>query len=108
MPDETPSSAFPASRQDLSNLKQTAVDAAKDLSSTAVVHATKAKGQLKDLAGHVQEEGGTHLDQVKVKLSDVVASAQEFAAERPFTCIGAALAVGFLFALAARGRRCDD
>ena len=107
MPDETSPSTFPASRQDLSNLKQTAVDAARDLGSTAAVHASKAKGQFKDLAGHVQEEGGSHLDRVKVKLSDVVDSARQFATGRPMTCIGTALAAGFLLGLSARGRRCD-
>src|SRR5271156_6274746 len=65
MPDETPNSSFPATRQDLSNLKQTAVDAARDLGSTASVHAAKAQGNLKELASHAREESGDHLDQVK-------------------------------------------
>ncbi len=102
MPDETPSSSFPATRQDLSNLKQTAVDAAKDLGSTASVHAAKAKSQFKDLAGHAQEEGSEQFDHVKVKFSDVLNSLRHFASDRPFACIGTALAVGFVFGLSSR------
>jgi ElaB/YqjD/DUF883 family membrane-anchored ribosome-binding protein len=102
MPDETPSSSFPATRQDLANLKQTAVDATKDLRSTAAAHAATAKGQLQDLAGHVQEEGGAHLDQAKVKFSDVLGCARDFASERPFVCIGTALAIGLLVGLGSR------
>lgn len=102
MPDEPANPSFPATRQDLSNLKQTAVDAAKDLRSTAAVHAATARGQLQDLAGHAQEESGAHLDQVKVKFSDLLGSARDFAAERPLACIGTALAVGFLVGLGSR------
>ncbi len=102
MSNESPTSAFPSTRQDISNLKQTATDAVNDLGSTAAVHASKAKGQLKELAGHVQEEGGDQLDQAKGKLSDVLDSAQAFASERPLACIGAALVIGFLFGLTRR------
>lgn len=98
------SSAFPASRQDVSHLKQTAIDAANDLGSTAAVHASKAQSQFKDLAGHVQEEGSQQLTQVKGRLSDLVDSARDYAIERPLTCIGTALAIGFLIGLSRSGR----
>jgi ElaB/YqjD/DUF883 family membrane-anchored ribosome-binding protein len=96
---------FPATQEDISKLKQTATDAMNDLGSTAAVHASKAKAQVKDLAGHIQEESGEHLDQIKGKLSDLVFLARDFVAERPLTCIGAALAIGFLFGISRRRRR---
>jgi len=102
MSNETPSTNFPASRHTISQLKETATDAANDLASSATVHASKAKSQLKELAGHVQEEGGQKLDEIRGNLSDVVSSARSFASERPFACIGTALAVGFLFGLSRR------
>jgi len=102
MNDKTLRSTFPATQQDVSNLKQTATDAVNDLGSTASVHASKAKSQVKDLVSHFQEEGGEQLDQVKVKLLDVVNSARDYASERPLACIGVALAVGFLIGLSRR------
>ena len=100
--DETLRSSFPATEQDVANLRQTATDAANDLGSTALVHASKAKSQVKDLVGHFQDEGGEQLDQVKGKLLDVVNSARDYASERPIVCIGVALAVGFLIGLSRR------
>jgi ElaB/YqjD/DUF883 family membrane-anchored ribosome-binding protein len=94
MPNNTSSSAFPATRQTLSELKETAADAASDLASAASVHASKAKGHLQDLAGHLQEEGGEQIYAVK--------AAKDYASERPLACIGVALAVGFLFGLSRR------
>lgn len=105
MSNDTLSTSFPASRQDVSRLKQTATDAVSDLSSTAAVHASRAKGQLRDLAGHVQEEGSEHLDQVRGRVSDLVDSAREFATARPLACVGVALAIGFLFGLSRRSSR---
>jgi hypothetical protein len=57
MNNETQHSSFPATQQDISNLKQTATDAVNDLNSTAAVHASKAKSQVKDLVGHFQAKG---------------------------------------------------
>lgn len=102
MPNETISSSFPASQQDVNNLKQTATDAAKDLSTTASGHVAKAGRQLKDLAGHAQEETAQNLDQVKVSLANVLESARDYAAERPFACIGAALALGLFIGFTRR------
>ena len=102
MNNETLRSSFPATQQDVSNLKQTATDAVNDLGSTASVHASKAKSQIKDLVGHFQDEGNEQLDQAKGKLLDVVNSARDYASERPLVCIGVALAVGFLIGLSRR------
>ena len=99
---ETLHSSFPATQQDVSNLKETATDPMKDLGSTASVHAFKAKSQVKDLVGHFQDEGGEQLDKAKGKLLDVVNSVRDYACERPFVCIGGCLAVGFLIGLSRR------
>ena len=101
---ETSRPSFPATQQDVSNLKQTATDAMNDLGSTASVHASKARNQVKDLVGHLQDEGGEQLNQTKAKLWDAVDLARDFASERPFACIGVALAVGFLIGLGRRVR----
>ncbi len=58
---ETIEAAFPQTRQELSNLKHTAIDAAKDLGSTASVHAQKVQGNLKNLASNAQKEGGEQI-----------------------------------------------
>jgi ElaB/YqjD/DUF883 family membrane-anchored ribosome-binding protein len=102
MPNNTSSSAFPATRQTLSELKETAADAASDLASAASVHASKAKGHLQDLAGHLQEEGGEQIYAVRDQFNTVVKAAKDYASERPLACIGVALAVGFLFGLSRR------
>jgi ElaB/YqjD/DUF883 family membrane-anchored ribosome-binding protein len=104
MNNETIRSSFPATQQDVSNLKQTATDAVNDLGSTASVHASKAKSHIKDLVGHFQDEGGEQLAQAKGKLLDIVNSARDYASERPLVCIGVALAVGFLIGLSRRVR----
>jgi len=96
---------FPATLQDVARLKQTAIDAVNDLGSTAVVHASKAKDHFRDLAGHVREEGGEELDQMKGKLNDLVGYSREYVAENPLLCIGAALTLGFLIGLTRRRRR---
>ncbi|MCE0484565.1 MAG: hypothetical protein LV479_10040 [Methylacidiphilales bacterium] len=93
---------FPVTRQDVSALRQTATDAVNDLTSAASLHATKAKDQLHDLAGDFQEEGGQHLEKVGARLSDVTRAARDFAYEKPFVCIGAALALGFIFGFSRR------
>jgi ElaB/YqjD/DUF883 family membrane-anchored ribosome-binding protein len=102
MSNETLTSSFPATQQDISRLKQTAIDAATDLGGTASVHASKAKDQLKDLAVHAREEGYEQFNQAKGKFSNLVNLARERASERPFACIGAALAIGFLIGLTRR------
>ena len=102
MINENSPSSFPATRQDLSNLKKTAVDAAVDLGSTAGVHAEKAKSQLKDLASHAQEEGRGQLDQVRVKLTDLGNTFRDYVVDRPLISVGTALAVGFLLGISRR------
>ena len=86
-------------------MKQTAIDAVNDLGSTAAVHASKAKGQLKDLAGHVQEEGSEQLDQYRGKLNNFIGTGRDFVAANPLGCIAAAVTIGFLLGLARRGSR---
>src|SRR5476651_1451633 len=107
MTNETLASSFPATKRDISNLKQTATDAVNDLGSTAVTHASKAKGQLQDLSGHFQEEGSEQLAQARMRLEDVVASVRNYVAARPLTCLGISLGVGLLFGLSRRSSRND-
>jgi ElaB/YqjD/DUF883 family membrane-anchored ribosome-binding protein len=99
------SSAFPESRRDVDNLRQTAVDAAQDLSSTAAAHVSKARGQIQDLAGHAQDEAYAQVGQVKGKVSDLADAARDYVLARPLTSLGTALAIGFLFGLSRRSSR---
>jgi ElaB/YqjD/DUF883 family membrane-anchored ribosome-binding protein len=96
---------FPQTRQDLSNLKQTAVDAAKDLGSTATTHAKRAQSHLEDLAVHAQEEGAQQVDQAKVRLADVGGKVLDYVTANPLASIGVALAIGFLVGVSRRGSR---
>jgi ElaB/YqjD/DUF883 family membrane-anchored ribosome-binding protein len=93
---------FPATQRDVSRLKQSATDAVTDFSSTASTHANKVGGQLRDLAGHIQEEGGNNYNRARRKVVDFVTLAQDFATERPLVCIGAALAIGIFIGLSRR------
>ena len=93
---------FPSTQEDVARLKQTAIDAVNDLSSTAIVHASKARSQFRDLAGHAHEEGSEQIDQVRNKLGNFIAVSRDYISENPFTCIGAALVVGFLIGLTRR------
>ena len=104
MANET-SNAFPQTRDDVNNLKQTATDAAKDLASTASTHLNKARGQAQDLAAHAKSEARDQLGDVQGKLGDLASAARDYVMARPLACIGTALAVGFLFGLTRRGSR---
>ena len=86
MPEETPSSKFPQTSQDITNLKQTATDAA-----------SKAKGQLQDLKEHAVSETYGQLDQIKGSLGAVVESVKSYSVARPFLCLAIAATVGFVF-----------
>jgi ElaB/YqjD/DUF883 family membrane-anchored ribosome-binding protein len=108
MTNEIPESSFPQTRQDLSNLKRTAIDAAKDMGRTASVHARKAQSNLQDLASHAQEESGEHLDQVKGGLDDLGNQVRDYIAARPFASVGTALVLGFLVGTLRRGCSRDD
>jgi ElaB/YqjD/DUF883 family membrane-anchored ribosome-binding protein len=105
MPNDNISSAFPETRRDVNNLKNTAVDAAKDLASTASTHANKARGQVQDLASHAQDEAYDQVGQLKGKAGELVETARDFVLARPLACLGTALAVGILFGLSRRGSR---
>lgn len=86
----------------VSELKTTAVEAAKDLTSTAAGHVEKAKGQLRDLASHAQSEGTEQIKVVRGQLDDLTESARSYISARPLAAVGVALAVGFLFGLTRR------
>ena len=88
----------------VSELKSTAVEAAKDLKSTAAGHAEKAKGQLRELANHAQAEGTDQLQQVRGQLDDLTDSARAYIAARPLAAVGVAVALGYLFGLSRRRR----
>ena len=105
MPENNLTSSFPETRRDVGNLKDTAVEAAKDLASTAKTHVNKARGQAQDLATHAQSEAGDQIDQVRGQVTDLVGAARDYVLARPLTCLGVALAFGFVFGLSRRGSR---
>ena len=94
---------FPKSSQDISRLKQTATDATNDLTGAV----SNAKSQLSSLAGHIKEDAGDHLNQVKGSIESVVLSARNYVADRPFQCLGVVLALGFILGRF-RGGRSND
>ena len=113
MNNDTLTSPFPATRQDLSDLKSSAVDAARELktsaadaarelTATAAFHAQEAKGQLKNLASHAQKESREELDQAKVKFVDLGEKMRDYVAARPLATIGMALALGFFIGFSRR------
>ncbi len=102
MSNQSRTTPFPATQEDISKLKQTATDALNDLGSTAAVHASKVRGQARELAGHLREEGADQLHQVRGKIGDLVFLARDYAVERPLVCIGVALAVCFLIGVSRR------
>jgi ElaB/YqjD/DUF883 family membrane-anchored ribosome-binding protein len=104
MPNET-SNAFPQTRDDVNNLKQTATDAAKDLASTATTHLNKARGQAQDLAAHAKSEAYDQVGDLQGKVGDLASAARDYVTARPLASLGIALAVGFLFGLSRRGSR---
>jgi ElaB/YqjD/DUF883 family membrane-anchored ribosome-binding protein len=93
---ETIDSSFPQTRQNLSDLKNTAVDAANDLGSTASVHAKKVQDNLQNLASTAQREGSEHLNQAKSAFNDLGTAAREYVAARPLAAVGIALLFGFI------------
>jgi ElaB/YqjD/DUF883 family membrane-anchored ribosome-binding protein len=101
---ETAATHIDKAKGHVAELKTTAVEAAKDLKSTATVHAEKAKGQLRELASHAQTEGVQQLNQVRGQLDDVADSARAYISARPLAAVGVAVAVGFLIGLSRRRR----
>ena len=97
--------AFPQTRSDVNNLKETAKDAAKDLASTASTHVNKARGQVQDLAAHAQSEAADQVGQVRDKVAELADTARDYVLARPLTCLAVALAVGFVFGASRRGSR---
>jgi len=86
----------------VSDLKSTAVEAAKDLKSTAAGHVEKAKGQLRELATHAKDEGTEQVQVVRGQLDDLTGSTRAYISARPLAAVGVALFVGFLFGLSRR------
>jgi ElaB/YqjD/DUF883 family membrane-anchored ribosome-binding protein len=86
-------SQFPKTAEDVEELKQTAGEAASDLSDVATKHASRASKQIKKLAGDAKEEGRQQLEQVKGSLEDVVAAARDYFNARPALCLGIAFAL---------------
>lgn len=105
MPNDNITSSFPETRRDVSKLKDTAVDAAKDLASTASTHVNKARGQVQDLASHAQSEAFDQVGQFQGKATDLANAARDYVLARPLTCLGIALGVGILFGLSRRASR---
>jgi len=107
MSNQSSTTPFPATQEDVARLKQTAIDAVNDLGSTAIVHVSKARSQFRDLAGHFREEGDEQLDQVRGKLGNLVGLGRAFVSENPLICISAALTLGFLIGLTRRRHSTD-
>lgn len=95
---ETPK--FSETKNDLNDLRKTAVDAARDIGSTAAVHADKVKSQASDLVSHFQEEAPAQLSQVRASFEDVLKSGFEYVSARPasslLVALGVGVAIGFL------------
>ncbi len=102
MTNQTQSSPFPATRQDLTELKKSATDAAEDIAGTAGGHVGKVKSQLDKLASDARQEGREELDQIRVRVGDLGGVLRAYVADRPLASVGAALAIGFLFGLSRR------
>jgi ElaB/YqjD/DUF883 family membrane-anchored ribosome-binding protein len=98
-------SSFPATQQDISQLKQTATDAVSDLGNTSVFYAGRMKGQIKNLAGDFQREGSEQLGQAKGQLTSVLSSVRDYAVARPLACIGVALCIGIVIGMSRRVSR---
>ena len=105
MSNNTPDSSFTASQRDLSQLKQTATDAATDLGRAAAPHLDKAKDQVKRLAGDFQSESSAQLDKAKGQFVNVLNSAKEYASAQPLICIGVGVAIGVLIGLSRSSAR---
>jgi ElaB/YqjD/DUF883 family membrane-anchored ribosome-binding protein len=93
---------FPNTRQDIEKLKQTTVDAAKDLGSTAAVHAQKARGQLGELAGHAKDEAADQLNRAQGTFNDLALATRDYVTARPVTSLAVAFGVGLLVGLSRR------
>lgn len=102
------SSFFPESQQDIERLKQTATDAASDLSHTTATHATKVGENLRDSSEHAREESGVQIKQLAQQLDRLANTARTYAARRPLTCLGVAVGIGFLLGWSATRRTRDD
>jgi ElaB/YqjD/DUF883 family membrane-anchored ribosome-binding protein len=101
---DTAATHLDKAKDHVENLKSTAVEAAKDLRSTAAGHVDKARGQFRELASHAQAEGAQHLKKVRGQLEDVTDSARDYISARPLAAVGIALAIGFIIGATRRRR----
>jgi len=97
MANENQTTAFPDTQKDISNLKQTATDAASDLGNAAAHHADKAKRQVKDLAQHATDEGMEQVSRVTGQAGDVLGAVKQYISDRPFASVGVALLAGYIY-----------
>ena len=93
---------FSETKNDINELKKTAVDASQDIGSTAAVHVEKAKGQASDFVRHFQEEAPAQLSQVKASFNDVLKSGFEYVSARPASSVVIALGVGLFIGFLSR------
>jgi ElaB/YqjD/DUF883 family membrane-anchored ribosome-binding protein len=88
--------SFPNTRQDIENLKQTTLEAAKDIGNTASVHAQKARTQVRELASHAKEETLDQLNRAQGSFSEILDSVQNYISARPLASIAVAFGVGLV------------
>jgi ElaB/YqjD/DUF883 family membrane-anchored ribosome-binding protein len=98
------SDAFPKTREDLSNLQKSAVDAAGDLGSTTLSHAKTVQGQIHNLAEHAQEEGRQGIRDLGTKLEDLWQGVREYVHDRPLAVLATGAFVGFVLGRRSIGR----
>jgi len=103
---ETPK--FSETKNDLNELKKTTIDASRDISSTASVHAEKAKDQASNLVRHFQEEAPAQFDQVRASINDVLHSGLEYVSARPASSLMVALGVGVVIGFLTRSNCSRD
>jgi ElaB/YqjD/DUF883 family membrane-anchored ribosome-binding protein len=103
---ETPK--FSETKNDINELKKTAVDASRDIGKTAAVHVEKAKDQASDFVRHFQEEAPAQLSQVRSSFNEVLKSGFEYVSARPATSLLAVLSVGLVIGFLSRSRCARD
>jgi ElaB/YqjD/DUF883 family membrane-anchored ribosome-binding protein len=99
--------AFSTTQQNLNDLKDTALDASRDLGKTALDHAGRAKSQLTKFASDAKSDAMDQLDQVRGSAAEVMDTALEYVSARPLASLGIVLGVGVLIGLAFRTRKND-
>ncbi len=78
---------FSTRRDDVSRLRQSATDAASDLSN-------RTHGALLDAADAFRHESRAGFDRAAAQFNELARSTRELARQRPLTCLAVVLAVG--------------